>query len=239
MAAKKKPAKKKGAKKKTMKVGGAVKIKRVPLVPVRSRRGGRPQEEAPDVAIVRGPVIPATAQERAERDLDETISRLSRDVAAGKGDPGKLEAAKDSLRLLVQKRTGEKFVFPEYGFLRKADKPPCEWKIQYKKGGGKTGGKPMHKGRVELAMITNEDSEKMGLPPGPAVRLCVTANKPAPIVSVADPGDALKIAAGFRDCAKKAKTSKGVKQCGLEAIAQARGIPEASVKIAGLGRSHK
>lgn len=236
MAAKKK-ASKKPAKKKAMKVGGAVKIKRVPLVPVRLRRGGRPQEEAPDVSGVVGPVIPATPQERAERDLDQTIARLSRDVSEGRGDPGKLQAAKDSLRLLVEKRTGEKFVFPEYGFLRKADKPPCEWKIQYKKGGGKSGGKPMHKGRVELAIITDEQSPKIGLPPGPAVRLCITANKPAPIVSVSDPGDALKIAAKFRDCATK--TKKSPKQCGLEAIAEARGIPEASVKIAGLGRSHK
>lgn len=219
--------------KRAAKVAEAPKAKRVALVPVRQRRGGRPSEEAPDVSGIVGPVIPATASEKTERALDETIARLTQEINAGRGDRGQLEAAIDSRRLLVAKRTGEDFVFPKYGFYRKTDKPPCEWKIQYKKGGGKTGGKPMHRGRVELAMITNEEAGKLGVRPGPAVRLCVTANKPAPIVSVSDPGDALKIAEAFRDCV--ADKRKSVKQCGLTTIAKARGIPDTQVQIAGLG----
>lgn len=128
--------------------------------------------------------------------------------------------------------SGDEFVFEDYGFYRKTPKPPCEWKIQYKKGGGKTGGKPMHPGRVELAMITNEESSKMGLPPGPAIRLCAEANKPAPIVSVTDPAEALKIATTFRDCVVVKKGDP--KKCGIDTIAKARGIPAAKVQIAGL-----
>jgi hypothetical protein len=119
------------------------------------------------------------------------------------------------------------FVFGTFGFYRKTKKKPCAW----------DGAKPMHRGRVELEIVSNESAAELGVKPGPAIRLCIKPNQPAPIVSVSDPVEALAIATKFRDCAVKKKSDP--RACGINTIAKARKIPAAKVRIAGLGRSHK
>lgn len=103
-----------------------------------------------------------------------------------------------------------KYSWDKFGYHRKSgEKQPCSWVINKKKP------KPFPVGRVELEVVTNDKAERLGLPVGPAIRLCYGKDQPSPLVSVKDPVKALKIAKDFRDCAVKGDDKE---KCAIEAL---------------------
>lgn len=117
------------------------------------------------------------------------------------------------------------YSFDEFGYYRKSgEKKPCSWVVNKKNP------KPFPVGRVELEMVTNEKAAKLGIPNGPALRLCYGKDEASPVVSVKTPDEALKIAKQFRDCAVKGddKRTCAVKALGTE-----------NLTIAGLRRKRR
>lgn len=113
------------------------------------------------------------------------------------------------------------FEFPQFGFYRKTKKKPCAW-------GEKN--KPFPLGRVELDIVTDRDAADLGVKPGPALRLCIEGNAPAPIISVDSPVEAMKIGTDFRDCAVGGTDKK---TCALDTLKRLRGLAPNQVKFAG------
>jgi hypothetical protein len=96
------------------------------------------------------------------------------------------------------------FSFPGFGYYRKTAKKPCMLDV----------GKKIQSGRVELDMLTNEESRLTGIRSGPVLRLCVEGNSPGPTLPVNTPFDAQKIAEKFAACAEKGDKSRD--QCGID-----------------------
>lgn len=113
--------------------------------------------------------------------------------------------------------------FPKFGFHRKSgEKKPCAWMFP---------GKPWPGYRVELEMVTDKKSAKLGIKSGPAVRLCFGEDEPGPLVSVSSPEDAIKIGRNFLDCIEK--DGESAKACAFE---KTKDVPHT---IAGLRRRKK
>lgn len=107
-----------------------------------------------------------------------------------------------------KKETEEGFSFPNFGYFRKTAKRPCLLDP----------GKKLQSGRVELDIITNEESKLTGIRSGPVLRLCVEGNAPGPTLPVVTPYDAQKIADKFAECAEKGSKSRD--QCGIDTFKQ-------------------
>lgn len=120
------------------------------------------------------------------------------------------------------------FEFPRFGFYRKTKKKPCAW-------GEKE--KPFPKGRVELDIVTDRDAADLGVKPGPALRLCLEGNAPAPIINVESPIEAMKIGMEFRDCV--VADSKDKKACALDTLKRFRGLNPDQVKFAGVPKRRR
>lgn len=82
------------------------------------------------------------------------------------------------------------FVFPEYGFHRETTKKPCAYQS----------GKPIPPGYVELDVVADKASTKLGIPAGPTLRFCMEQGKPGPVLSVKDPHKAAVIADEYKKC---------------------------------------
>lgn len=168
------------------------------------KRQRRSSAGAPDVSSIRGDVIATPPREKVEREIDQMI-------AAGAN-------IRDARLARIEKK--QKYAFDEFGYYRKTSKKPCQW----------MGTKPMHKGRVELDVISERDAEKLGVPAGPAIRLCIKPNEAAPFISVKDPEEALRIATAFRDCAV---AGGDVRKCGIDTVSRMRGVRAEDVRFAG------
>jgi len=116
------------------------------------------------------------------------------------------------------------FEFPKFGFYRKTTKKPCAWNEK---------DKPFPVGRVELDIVTDRDAKAVGVRAGPALRLCIKENTPAPIIPVDSPDEAQKIGTEFRDCVVGGGDRK---ECALEKLEKFRGIKPADVRFAGMRR---
>lgn len=108
------------------------------------------------------------------------------------------------------------FSFPEYGYFTEAEKKPCAWAFK----------KPFSP-RVELEIVTDKKSKKLGVPSGPAIRLCFKKDTPAPLIPVKTVGKAVEIGDRYLKCLK---TQEGAEQCALNS---AKDYPH---KIAGAPR---
>lgn len=148
------------------------------------------------------------------------MARRARADAAGAPD---VSVIKGSIKQTIMEN--KPFSFDEYGYHRKSgEKKPCSWVVNKKTP------KPFPSGRVELEIVTNDKAERLGLSPGPAVRLCYGKDQPSPLVSVKNPKDALKIASKFRDCAVGGTDKE---TCAIEALGTK------NLTIAGLRRRKK
>lgn len=148
---------------------------------------------------------------------------MARRRAADASGAPDVSAIKGTIRQTIL--PNKPFSFDEFGYHRKSgEKRPCSWVVNKKNP------KPFPNGRVELEMVTNEKSARLGIPAGPALRLCYGKDEASPVVSVKNPADALRIAKKFRDCAVLGDDKK---ECAVKALGTE------NLTIAGLRRKRR
>lgn len=110
--------------------------------------------------------------------------------------------------------------FDEYGYYRKTKKKPCEWAQKDKE---------FPAGRTELEIVSDRDAKSLGVPAGPALRLCINKNEKAPIIHVRDPEEAREIGTLFRNCVMSGGKDKMA--CAADVLGKKR--PGEPVHLAG------
>lgn len=126
-------------------------------------------------------------------------------TAAATGKAPSVKNVKGGFKDVDEKKESEEgFSFPNFGYFRKTAKRPCLLDV----------GKKLQSGRVELDIVTNEESKLTGIRSGPVLRLCVEGNQPGPTLPVVTPYDARKIADKFSECAESGSKSRD--QCGID-----------------------
>lgn len=116
-----------------------------------------------------------------------------------------------------------RFSFPEYGFrIKTGMKKPCEWDYD----------RAPPKARIEFETVTDDGAAKLGVKPGPALRLCFGVDQPGVLVNVSTPKEAVEIGKNFRDCSSGEKSAKS---CALDTAKDLK----LNYKIAGVKRTSR
>jgi hypothetical protein len=119
----------------------------------------------------------------------------------------------------------KKLSFPEYGYFTGGEKKPCAWAFK----------KPFAP-RVELEIVTDKKAQKLGVPTGPAIRLCYAKDTAAPLVHVKTVKEAVDFGNHYLACLKSdGKSKQAAEACSLKT---AEGL-KLNYKMAGVKRTSR
>jgi hypothetical protein len=138
------------------------------------------------------------------------------DMRAIRGDAVLLSARERSGAAMSERK--QKFEYPQFGYYRKSKAKPCAY----------VKGKPLPPGHLELVMVPDRDAPELGVPAGPALRICLGQEKPGPIISVKDPIEAKAIGDAYKKCA--VGEGKDKEACAAKVFGNAR--PNQPIHIA-------
>jgi hypothetical protein len=140
------------------------------------------------------------------------------DVRVIRGDLA-VRSAREKAGAALSSKKGQ-FQYDQFGYYRKSKKKPC----------GYVPGKTPPLGHMELEMVSNRDAESMGIPAGPALRLCIRQSEPGPIVHVRDPEEAKRIGDAYKACLTG--EGKDKESCAVGVLKKAR--PGQDIHLAGV-----